>query len=164
MANQTKMTHYEAAIEHYSRAIDLRPGFAISYIYRANVYRKMGEFDLAIKDYTEAIRWALHPAEAYHGRGMAQGAKGELDKAIEDFTQAIDTNPTMLRHITIVPMLMLSRERSIVIQAKHRLAYLQVKERTPCPQKNIPIFSSCPTNTHQSSGVPTDTPCPIFEL
>ena len=89
MVTPTQMAHYEEAVKHYSRAVEMRPNFALSYIYRGDIYRKMGKFDLAIDDYTEAIFWTRQPANAYHGRGMAYGAKGEFDKAIEDFTRAI---------------------------------------------------------------------------
>ena len=74
MANKSKMAHYEEAVKHFSEAVRLRPGFAMPYIYRGEVYHKMGEFHLAIKDYTEAIFWTRQPARAYHGRGMAHGA------------------------------------------------------------------------------------------
>ena len=100
MVTPMQMAHYEEAVKHYSRAVEMRPNFALPYIYRGDIYRKMGEFDLAIEDYTEAIR--LVPTtrtSAYHGRGIAHGAKGEIDKAIEDFTKAIQYEPALCRGI-----------------------------------------------------------------
>ena len=45
MATPTQMKHYEEAVKHYSRAVEMRPNFVLPYIYRGEVYHKMGKFE-----------------------------------------------------------------------------------------------------------------------
>ena len=114
MATQKQLAHYEHAIKHLNRAIDLRPGFVAAYVRRGNFHRDMGKFSLAIADYNQAMKLTGQPAEAYYHRGVAYGMKGEVDKAIDDFTQAIQYEPTMLKPITIAVLLMSPKAMSIL--------------------------------------------------
>ena len=88
-----KQQEYEAAITHYTNAIELKPDFANVYNNRGYTYADKGELDNAIKDYTTAIQLQPYLADAYNGRGSAYADKGELDNAIRDYTTAIQ-----LRH------------------------------------------------------------------
>lgn len=55
MPNESKMQYYQEAAKSFTEAIRMRPGFAMSYIFRGEVYHKMGKYDLAITDFTDAI-------------------------------------------------------------------------------------------------------------
>ncbi len=90
---------YQKAIENFSRAIELDPGFADAYKRRADAYSGLAEeeaefahYDQALADYTQSI--ALNPddASAYSGRGYAYYHQDDFDRAIADFGKAIALN------------------------------------------------------------------------
>ena len=91
--SEEKQKEYEESIEHYTKAIDIKPDFANAYNNRGNAYGDKGDYDLAIEDYTKAIQFNPNYAEAYNNRGIAYGDKGDYDRAIEDYTKAIQLNP-----------------------------------------------------------------------
>ena len=91
-----KQQEYEAAITHYTNAIELKPDLVNVYNNRGNVYADKGELDNAIRDFTTAIQLIqLQPdlASAHNNRGGAYADKGELDNAIRDYNKAIQLNP-----------------------------------------------------------------------
>lgn len=84
---------HDLAIQDFTKAIELKPGFAVAYYNRGVSYTEKGLHDRAIQDLTKAI--ALEPgfAGAYHNRGFNYGKKGLLDLAIKDYTKAIELEP-----------------------------------------------------------------------
>lgn len=54
--------HYEEALEHYNRAVELNPGLPEPYMYRGVLHIQMGNRDLALKDYKTLL--SLSPALA----------------------------------------------------------------------------------------------------
>ena len=87
------------AIEDYTRAIALKPDYALAYNGRGTAYFNKGKFDTAIQNYKKAIDCAPDDelkADAHSNRGNAyfrRRGKGDLTQAIEDYTQAIDCAP-----------------------------------------------------------------------
>ena len=63
--------HYEEALDHYNRAVDLKPQLAQPYMYRGVLYVQMGNTELALKDHEVLTR--LNP-----------GLAGELAYVIEN--------------------------------------------------------------------------------
>ena len=90
---EAKQQEYEAAITHYTKAIELKPDFANAYNNLGNAYADKGKLDNAIRDYTTAIQLQPYLADAYNGRGSVYADKGELDNAIRDHTTAIQLRP-----------------------------------------------------------------------
>ena len=45
--------HFKEALEHYNRAIDLKPGLGQPYMYRGVLFVQMGNVDLARKDHVQ---------------------------------------------------------------------------------------------------------------
>ena len=91
-----KQQEYEAAITHYTNAIELKPDLVNVYNNRGNVYADKGDIENAIKDFTTAIQLIQLPsdlASAHNNRGSAYADKGELDNAIKDYDKAIQLNP-----------------------------------------------------------------------
>ena len=84
-----KREEYERAIEHYTKAIELKSDLPEAYINRGNVYAKKSDFDSAIKDYNMGIKLNPNYAESYYNRGLAYNGKSDFDRAIEDFDMAI---------------------------------------------------------------------------
>jgi Flp pilus assembly protein TadD len=54
--------HYEEALEHYNRAIELNPGLPEPYMYRGVLHVQMGNRDLALRDHKTLL--SLKPALA----------------------------------------------------------------------------------------------------
>ncbi len=84
-----KPGEYERAIEHYTRAIELKSDLTEAYMNRGIVYAEKGDFDRAIEDYDMAIKLKTDYAEYYYGRGLAYNEKRDFDTAINDFDMAI---------------------------------------------------------------------------
>ena len=91
---------FDAAIETYTRAIELSPNYAEAYVQRGLAKRARGDLQGSIQDYEKAA--AIDPksvvgnrfvAQAYSNRGFIRMNALEVDSAIEDFTKAININP-----------------------------------------------------------------------
>ena len=86
------LSQISIAIEAYSHAIDLNPGYADAFNNRGNAYSDIDEPDQAIKDYDTAIELKPDYADPYHNRGVTYDLKGEINRAIEDYSMAIQLN------------------------------------------------------------------------
>ena len=90
----------DAAIETYTRAIELSPNYAEAYVKRGMAKRAKGDLAGSIEDYEKAV--SIDPksilgnrfvAQAYSNRGYIKLNALDLDSAIEDFTKAINITP-----------------------------------------------------------------------
>ena len=91
--SEAKQKEYEKSIEHYDKAIGLKPDLAEAYYNRGDAYRNTSDFDRALDDYTQAIKLNPDSADTYNNRGITYNGKGDFDRAIEDFNKAINLNP-----------------------------------------------------------------------
>jgi len=84
---------YRQAIEDYSAAIAIKPGYATAHHNRGIAYIALGDHKKAIVDFNHAI--ALKPAyaEAYNNRGKAYSIMGDYNQALEDINRAITISP-----------------------------------------------------------------------
>ena len=87
---------FAAAIESFSKAIELKPGWAQAYVERGIARRMHGELDQAIEDFDEATKLDSRStqnnggvAEAYTNHGQILANRFQLEKAISDFDKAI---------------------------------------------------------------------------
>lgn len=83
----------DAAIVHFTKAIQLRPDWAEAYNNRGSAYDDKGLHDQTIADTTKAIQLKPDLVEAYAACGNAYGAKGLHDQVIADYTKAIELKP-----------------------------------------------------------------------
>lgn len=87
------MGDYEAAVEDYSRVVELHPD-AYWFNRRGLVYEELKQFDKAAADYTQAIeldpKWAI----AYNNRGYARMNLKQWEQAKRDFEKAIELDPS----------------------------------------------------------------------
>ena len=82
----------EAAIRHYTAAIELKLNLFGVYNSRGLAYADNGRYDLAIQDYDTAIDLNPEYAEAYNSRGNFYSLNDEHARAIQDYKTAIDLN------------------------------------------------------------------------
>nr|CAG4712674.1 unnamed protein product [Naegleria fowleri] len=87
------MTDNHAAIECYSKAIDLNPTHPYVYLNRGFRLEKLNDYDSALEDYCTAI--SLNPSEkqVYINRGSLYHNMKQYDLAIQDFNKAIEIDP-----------------------------------------------------------------------
>lgn len=92
---EVKQKEYGKSIEHYTKAIELKPDFLEAYNNRGNAHCEMDEPNLAIEDFNKAIALKSDDAEAYNNRGTAYKNKGNYDRAIMDYNMAIQLKPNL---------------------------------------------------------------------
>jgi len=90
----------DAAIESYTRAIELSPHYAEAYVDRGMARRAKGDLAGAIDDYEKAgsinaksIEGNRFVAQSYSNRGYIKLNDLDIDNAIQDFTMAIKIDP-----------------------------------------------------------------------
>ena len=91
-----KQQEYEAAITHYTNAIELKPDLVNVYNNRGNVYADKGDIENAIRDFNTAIQLIQLPsdlASAHNNRAGTYADKGDFENAIKDYNKAIQLNP-----------------------------------------------------------------------
>ncbi len=88
-----RLDQYQAAIDDYDAAINLKPDYAAAYYFRGTVKRSLGQYKDAIEDYGTAIDLKNDFAFAYYFRGTIRGDLGEHFIAIQDYDKAIRFKP-----------------------------------------------------------------------
>ena len=88
-----KQEAYQRAIQHYTKALELKPDIPEGYNSRGNAYRDKGEIQKAIEDYNMAIESDPQDAVPYNNRGVAYLNDSEFDKAVRDFSKSIECDP-----------------------------------------------------------------------
>jgi tetratricopeptide (TPR) repeat protein len=78
----------DRAINDYSMAINLRPGFAVAYNNLGNVYGSMGKFDNAVDEYSSAIKFEPDYPIPYWNRSKAYSELGKFELAEKDLEMA----------------------------------------------------------------------------
>ena len=74
----------DAAISDFTKAIEMRPGFANAYFYRGRAYLHKGENDQALSDLDKAIEIDPGLAVAYGERAIIYFIKKDYDKTWEN--------------------------------------------------------------------------------
>lgn len=93
-ANQLfKDKHFQAAVDKYSEAVELRPGCAVYYANRAFAHIKLEEYGSAVADASSAIQADQNYAKGYYRRGDANFALGKFKEALKDFRTAAKVAP-----------------------------------------------------------------------
>jgi len=75
---------YDAAISDLTKAIKMRPRFALGHFYRGRAYHRKGQHDKALPDLTEAIELDPALAVAYGERAVIHFIRKEYDKVWEN--------------------------------------------------------------------------------
>jgi Tfp pilus assembly protein PilF len=85
----------EEAIQHYQKALEIRPTFSEARVNLANVYLSEEQYEPAIKLYEEALNDMLYPTPyiAQNNLGWALFKKGETAQALDNIRSAVTVNP-----------------------------------------------------------------------
>ena len=81
---------FRAALEDYTRALELTPNRSELFIRRAVCYEELGEYPQAIKDLTEVLAMRPYRAEVYSMRGKIYVKMEKKPEALWDFYKAED--------------------------------------------------------------------------
>ncbi len=81
------------AVEHYRRALELKPDFVKARYNLAVLLAKQGRGDEAASEYEEVLRLAPDFPEAHASFGALLAAQGKLDQAIAQFNAALKASP-----------------------------------------------------------------------
>jgi tetratricopeptide (TPR) repeat protein len=91
----------DAAISDLTKAIKMRPRFAMAHFYRGRSYFRKGEHDKALSDLTEAIELDPALAVAYGERAVIHFIRKEYDKVWENIHKqdslGLQANPGFLK-------------------------------------------------------------------
>ena len=79
----------DGAIEHYARALKIKPDFHEAWNNMGNAYAHKGEYDRAIESYQKAVAIKPDKHEAWFNLGCACSMKGEPLLALESLARAI---------------------------------------------------------------------------
>ena len=93
MLQQMGQEDRAAAIESYTRALDLDAGMISALINRATCRAQIGQLDAAALDIDRAIQLQPESAQVWHTRGLLRKVRNELPGALEDFTKAARLDP-----------------------------------------------------------------------
>lgn len=106
-----------AAVETFSRVINMNPDFAEGWNKRATVYFLLGKDDLSLQDCAEVLKRNPHHFGVLSGYGQLYVRKGELERALEFFRRALSVNPNMegvRNSIELIEKLQVERRRKFI--------------------------------------------------
>jgi tetratricopeptide (TPR) repeat protein len=83
----------DAAIAHFTRALECSPDFAEAYNQRATAYYLKEDYTLSITDARAAVARNPHHFGAWAGLGHCYAYLGRVDEAIEAYERALEINP-----------------------------------------------------------------------
>ncbi|NWY03186.1 SGTB protein, partial [Nothoprocta ornata] len=91
--NHMKEENYGAAVDCYTRAIELDPNNAVYYCNRAAAQSKLNKYSEAIKDCKRAIEIDPKYSKAYGRMGLALTSVNKYEEAITSYQKALDLDP-----------------------------------------------------------------------
>jgi len=89
-----KIGEFDKAIEHYDKALELRPDLLETYFNRGLAYTRKSLYDKAMEDLNKVIELNPNLAEAFYTRGLVHEYKLEYDLAIMDYDKALEVDPS----------------------------------------------------------------------
>lgn len=81
---------FDSAVSDYSKAIELNPKDAATYLNRGRAYSNKKSYDLAMLDYDKWVELSPKETTAYFTRGDLHEKRGNLQLAMSDYRKAIE--------------------------------------------------------------------------
>ncbi|XP_055040741.2 small glutamine-rich tetratricopeptide repeat-containing protein alpha isoform X1 [Misgurnus anguillicaudatus] len=91
--DQMKVENFSAAVEFYSKAIQLNPQNAVYYCNRAAAYSKLGNYAGAVQDCECAIGIDANYSKAYGRMGLALSSLNKHSEAVSYYKKALELDP-----------------------------------------------------------------------
>lgn len=85
-----KSGEYSKAISKFTKAIELKDGFAEAHYHRGQAYVKESKYEDAIDDFTKAIEIDPEFKDAYFQRGNIFFERGSKDRARDDYEKILE--------------------------------------------------------------------------
>ena len=81
------------AIEHYQKALGIKPDFADAHFDLAVAFNEIGQLQAAVEQFHAGLKFDPQNATARHLLGLAHARLGEIGKAVEEFRQSLTLSP-----------------------------------------------------------------------
>lgn len=91
--DQMKVENFSAAVEFYSKAIQLNPHNAVYFCNRAAAYSKLGNYAGAVQDCEQAIGIDPNYSKAYGRMGLALASLNKYSEAVSYYKKALELDP-----------------------------------------------------------------------
>ena len=85
---------HDAALQDFSRAVELEPDDAESHLERGITRAGLGDYRSAVADFSRAIELEPTDTQSHFHRGICRAELGEYLGAIDDFEQAAELDPS----------------------------------------------------------------------
>ena len=86
---------YQLAIDGFSRALNIWPNHAESYLERANAYRVLNRDDDALADFEKAVDLNPNLYRAYAAMGAIYRGRSDLKRAMDAYNKSIQSKPNI---------------------------------------------------------------------
>jgi len=94
-----KNRDYSKAISNFTKAIELKEGFAEAHYHRGQAYIQESKYEDAIDDFTKAIEIDPEFKDAYFQRGNIFFEKGFKERARDDYEKIIELDFEIASHV-----------------------------------------------------------------
>ncbi|MBN3306523.1 SGTA protein, partial [Amia calva] len=91
--DQMKVENFSAAVEFYSKAIEINPRNAVYFCNRAAAYSKLGNYAGAVQDCEQAIAIDPNYSKAYGRMGLALASLNKHTEAVSYYKKALELDP-----------------------------------------------------------------------
>tara|TARA_Y100001954_G_C15583480_1_gene489575 strand:- start:136 stop:729 length:594 start_codon:yes stop_codon:yes gene_type:complete len=93
--------NYQSALSDLSKAIELKPNYALAYYNRGLVKTRLNDFNGAIDDYSKAIEINPKDEEYFSNRGLVKLYLKDFQGAKKDFIKSAEIKPNVGAYINL---------------------------------------------------------------
>jgi TonB family protein len=120
---------FDLALNDYSKAIELNPKDAVSYLNRGRAHSNKKSYDLAVLDLDKTIELNPKDSMAYFLRADVHEKKGNAQQAIGDYQKAIDADAANEPAKTNLKRLLDEQAKNLAKQKEEEQARIAAKQK-----------------------------------